>query len=59
MTATSQVEQAVNYRVSLKTEKGRKPEGKDRKHRDEPDSCLQQPKPSDRDECLGRVGGAE
>lgn len=49
MKTTLQVKQVVNYRVSLKAGKAENPEDKARKHTDEPASCLQQEKTSDRD----------
>lgn len=58
MTTTLQVEQAVNYRVSLKAAKTENQRTKT-ENRDEPASCLQQQKTSNRDECLGWLGGAE
>lgn len=46
---TLRVKQVVNYRVNLKAGEADNPEDKDGKHRDEPASCLQREKTSDRD----------
>lgn len=49
MKTSLQVKQVVNYRVNLKAGEADNPEDKDGKHREEPASCLQREKTSDRD----------
>lgn len=59
MTTTSQVEQAVNYRVGLKAAKAENQRRKTENGREQPASSLQQPKTSDREGSPGGAGVAE